>query len=265
MNMITFYKAVRPDGTSFYDRTTRWKVGEVTRHPRRGAIAARGDAANYLSVSTVPTDCTGFQWPARLLVVTLAKGHPAFWAPDPLGLPNKRASTAWRVVGERPALELFGPQGEHLVALIERAARLSGDEVEQLYSDRSAAWYAAWDASGYADRNAAWGAARNAARHARDAAWDAAQDAARDAAWDAAQDAAWGAVRDAARNAARPAAQDAAWGAACAAARDAAWALLVRDSLDTDHYQALTAPWARVIGKVHPDDPPAAQTTITKE
>jgi hypothetical protein len=54
-------------------------------------------------------------------------------------------------------------------------------------------------------------------------------------------------------------ARDAAWAAAWAAARDAAWAaaaLVVRDLVSVEHYTTLTAPWASVMGPVHPDDPP---------
>jgi hypothetical protein len=29
----TYYKATRPDGTSFYDESTRWRVGRITRYP----------------------------------------------------------------------------------------------------------------------------------------------------------------------------------------------------------------------------------------
>src|SRR5690606_20708966 len=77
-----------------------------------------------------------------------------------------------------PAHMAFGPQGEHVVALIERAARLTRDEAKQL----SAAGDATWVASGHAARNAARDAARDAARVA---AWGAAWDA---AAWNAARD-----------------------------------------------------------------------------
>ena len=30
---MTYYKATRTDGTSFYDSTTKWTVGRITRHP----------------------------------------------------------------------------------------------------------------------------------------------------------------------------------------------------------------------------------------
>ena len=58
------------------------------------------------------------------------------------------------------------------------------------------------------------------------------------AAWVAAWDAAWDAARDAAREAAWVAARDAAWDAAW----DAAGALVVRDLITTDQFDALTAP-----------------------
>lgn len=50
------------------------------------------------------------------------------------------------------------------------------------------------------------------------------------------------------------AAWDAAWDAAGTAAWDAAGALVVRDHLDTHHYNILTLPWATTIGPIHPDD-----------
>ena len=177
-------------------------------------------------MSVSPTDCTGMGWPCRLLEVEPIEGHEVT-APAPDRLPNKRAAVAWRVIRELPASDAFGPQGEHVAALIERASHLTGDEAQKLG--------AAWDAA----RGAAWDAARDAAR-------DTAGDAARDAAWDAAGGAAWDAAWDSVTGAAGGAAWDAAWGAA--------WALVVRDLISTARYDTLTRPWASVIGKTHPDD-----------
>jgi len=142
---------------------------------------------------------------------------------------NDAHDTDWNMIRQRLAhvevtdadlADTFGPQWEHVVALVRRAAVLTADEVQQLV----AACVAAWDA------------ARVAARLA-----------AQNAAWDAAQDAAW----DAARNAA--------WDAARVAAQDAARALVVRDLIGQhgftqEHYDLLTDPWVSVVGSVHPDD-----------
>ena len=232
--MSTYYKAVRPEGTSFHDPSFRWLPesgpveGHTVTHPTASVVGE--EASHYLSVSVSPTDCTGMGWPCRLLGVEPIEGHEVT-APAPDGLPSKRAAVAWRVIRELPASGVFGPQGEHVAALIERASHLTGDEARKLN--------AAWDAARGAARGAAWDAARGAARGA---AWD----AARGAAWDAA----WGAARDAGWDAARDAGWDAAWGAA----RDAAAALMVRDLISTAHYDTLTRPWASVIGKAHPDD-----------
>lgn len=78
---------------------------------------------------------------------------------------------------------------------------------------------------------------------------DAARVAARVAAWDAARVAVWDAV------------WDAVWVAAGDAVWDAARALVVRDMIGQHgftqaHYDALTRPWATVIGPAHPDDAP---------
>ena len=207
-----YYKAVRPDGTSFWDPTFRWVPetgpveGIVVEHPNpHGHVGAAG----YLSVATVATDCTGMGWPCRLLEVESVEGRKVH-TPDRTSLPNKRASAAWRVVRELPAHLTLGPQREHVSTLLARVRCLAVDERRRL---------ASWDAAEDADWIAAWRAAGDAARYA---AWRAAGDAARRAAGDAAGDAA----RDAAGD----------------AAGDAAWALIVRDLITTAQFDTLTAP-----------------------
>ena len=167
---MTYFKAVRMDGTDFYTGIVRWlpPVGEplpegglIVRHPT-ARERTTGDAAHYLSVATVPTDCTGMVWPCRLARVERTRA--AVWQPDPDGLPNKAASWQWRVVEELDATLTLGPQGREVAALIERAARLTDDEVAGLatawYTTRDNAWYAAR----YTTRDAAKYAARDAAR-----------------------------------------------------------------------------------------------------
>ena len=229
---MTYFKAVRMDGTDFHTGIVRWlpPVGEplpegglIVRHPT-ARKRTTGNAVRYLSVATVPTDCTGMEWPCRLARVERTRA--AVWQPEPDALPNKAASWQWRVVEELDATLTLGPQGREVAALIERAARLTGDEVAGLATAWNAAWNAAGYAAGYATREATWNAARVTA-------WYAARDAARDAAWNAARDAAW----------------DAAW----YAVRDAAGALTVRDLISTERYDTLTRPWASVIGLTEKD------------
>ena len=162
--MTTYYKAVRPDGTDFFSGKVRWlppageplpEGGLIVRHPT-ARKRTTGDAAHYLSVATVPTDCTGTGWPCRLARVERTRA--AVWQPEPDALPTKAASWQWRVVEELDATLTLGPQGREVAALIERAARLTGDEVAGL----ATAWYAAGDVT----RDAAWYAARDAARDA---------------------------------------------------------------------------------------------------
>jgi hypothetical protein len=170
----TYFKACRPDGTDFRTGTIDYLTGDTIAHPdyRKGV-----DAAHYLSVSTSAADCTGFAWPARLLEVE-AVGEVT--TPHPSNLPNKRAVKAVRVVRVLPAWQLFGPNGEQVVALIEQAKTLTPEQSRALV----AAWAAAWDAARAAAWDTAWAAARDAARAA-------ARDAARAAVWDAA----WAAAR----------------------------------------------------------------------
>ena len=206
----TYYKAVRPDGTSFHDPSFRWVPesgpipddGLLVSHPRH---LDRRSAAGYLSVSTVPTDCTGMEWPCQLLALTPVRGRKVV-TPEPYSLPNKRGASAWLVVGGLDPHLALGPQGPEVAAIIDRAGRLTQEEAARL------------------------GAARGAARYA---ARGAARDAARSAAQDAARDAALGAARGASR----------------IAARDAAIATVVRDLISPADYQTLAGPWLSVTGE----------------
>ena len=207
---MTYYKAIRPDGTDFYTGTVQWA-------PVQGGIPAEGivvthptstkwefDHKTHLCASTSPTDCTGFTWPCRLLEV-----EPVSEVHEHGGC--KMSALSWRVVHELPAMQALGPQGEAVVALLDGLRRLDAEALARLADARVAA--------------------RDAAR---DAVWDAAWVAARVAAWDAARVAAWDAARVAARDAARDAAWDAAW--------DAAGALVAWDLIDPAQRTALTAP-----------------------
>ena len=135
-----------------------------------------------------------------------------------------------------PAPEVFGPQGEHVVALLERARHLTPDEASALADARYAALDDTWDGAWVAACNAAWVAACNAAL---------------DDTWDAAWDTAWNAM-----SAAVPATEG---GGALYAALDTACALVVRDFIPSDCYDTLTRPWRTVIGPIHPDDPDMRQ------
>lgn len=217
MSERIYYKATRPDGTSFQSCEVSWAVGEVTKHPNIGTAKSRTDAADYLSVSDSPTNCTGFSWPCRLFIVEPV-GTSKPWQPHPTDLPNKWAARRWRVVEEIPSHLALGPQGAQIAALVERAGMLTFAEGRRIRASRAAAtgadWYWAWDA--------AWRAASAAAR-----------DASRGAAWYAAWDAA-----------------ETVW----YAARGAVWGLVVRDLISAEHYSALSRPWRDTIGRIHPDD-----------
>lgn len=160
--MTVYYKAVRPNGRDFHSDSVQWapekvkaRKGRIVKHP--SAYFVGDEADEYLSVSTVPTDCTGMDWPCRLLVV---EPVGEVTTPHPHPLPNKRAAVAFRVVAEVDPLLALGPQGEHVAALIERIGRLTTDEAHALSAALDVR-YAAWDV-----RYAAWDAARAAAREA---------------------------------------------------------------------------------------------------
>ena len=228
--MRVYYKATRPDGTDFYSGTVDYAAALASGkrlRVRTPAVSRRYKvctsdvlhAADLPEATLVggswPCRLVGGSWPCRLFEVT---GRP-----DADDGKHKFGFRSLVVVREVEAWRALGPQGREIMALIDRARSLTGDEARELA--------AAWDAA----RNAAWYAARDAARDAtRDATRDAARAAAGDATWYAAWYAAW----------------DAAW----YATRNAAGALVVRDLIPTGQYDTLTRPWRQVTGPLHPDD-----------
>ena len=219
----TFFKSVRPDSTDFHTGMIHWLPAEgapipeggwLVEHPHPGDVGI-WDSAFFLSASTVETDCSGFKWPARLLIV---EPVGAVWTPHPVGFPHKRASIRWRVVEELPAWRLFGPQGREVTAIIEQAAHLTIAQIADLHYALDAAYGAARSAARAAACYAAQGSARVAARSAaRGAVWDDALDAARGSAWDAA------------------------WAAALG------W--LVKDRISDQDFRTLTGQWEQVMGR----------------
>lgn len=231
--MTTYYKAVLPDGTDFHSGTVRWlpedgvipPEGWLVTHPTATKVGPKAD--EYLSASTVATECYGAGWPCRLL--RLERAGRQVRIPEPDDFPHKRASVAWLVVEELPAHLTLGPQGEEVAAIFERGSRLTGDDIDRLGAARDAARDAAWNAV----LDATWGAALNAAEGA---AWD----SSRGTAWEAIEEVTW----DATWSATWDAPLIAAWGAT----RDAAYATLVRDLISAEHHDLLMGPWRSVIG-----------------
>jgi hypothetical protein len=156
--MSSYYKATRPDGTDFYTGTVDY-----------GAALASGDTIRldsdetefpgpgWLHLATVPTECDGMTWPCRLFEV-----EPVGDVHHDEDHPYKIGCREVRVLRELPAHEAFGPQGEQVAALIERARCLTAAEIKRLH----AAWYAARAAARAAARYAAWDAAGDAAGYA---------------------------------------------------------------------------------------------------
>lgn len=141
----TYYKAVRPDGTSFYDSSFRWipekgiKRKILIKHPsilgKPRFIAKEMEQGvephEYLSVSTDPKTCYGFMWPCRLLEVVPIPQLPV-WAPHPEDLPNKRASMAWKVVREVEPWRVFGPNGEVVANFLDKISSMSPATLQRI-------------------------------------------------------------------------------------------------------------------------------------
>ncbi len=185
---MTYYKATRPNFTSFHDSKTLWTVGKTVEIPpdeRRPELCGPG----ILHASDAPGETlVGGNWPCRLFEVegiSIAQdGH-------------KHGFHSLTVIRELPAWQALGPNGQAVAAHIEKCKTITREQAKML------------DAAREAVRTAALYAARDAAR---EAAWE----AARAAAWAAARDATWNATWNAEREAVRAAA----WAAAALVVRD---------------------------------------------
>lgn len=127
--MVEFYKATRPDGTSFYDSTTKWEVGQTIEVPKvKNPSCCTG---NVLHASDAPAETLiGGSWPCRLFKV---EGESVAQEE------HKHGFFKLTVVEELPADMALGPNGEEVAALIERAATLTADELDKLDAARFAA------------------------------------------------------------------------------------------------------------------------------
>jgi hypothetical protein len=121
MATLTFYKATRPDGTSFYDGTTKWQVGRIVRHPAPD-LSLGLCSAGVLHISDAPDETlVGGSWPCRLFEV---EPRGDMIGPEE----HKYGCTKVKVVRELPAWQALGPNGEAVAALIERCKTLTYDE-----------------------------------------------------------------------------------------------------------------------------------------
>ena len=161
--MTTYYKAVRPDGTDFATGTTRPVVGEwMPRIDGDLELCRRG-----YHVSDAPAETLiGGSWPCRLFEVEIEGGVPAEHIDG-----HKRVVPTYLAIRELPAWQALGPNGEAVVALVDRARAVTEEDALRFDTTWAAAQAVAAAAARYAARDAARDAAQAAAWHA---AWDAA-------------------------------------------------------------------------------------------
>ena len=165
---MTYYKATRTDGTSFYDSKTKWTVGRITRHPNPDT--SKGLCSDgVLHISDAPGETlVGGSWPCRLFEV-----EPRSALISDGG--HIHGCTAVKVVRELPAWQALGPNGEAVAAHIEQCKVITLEQRRQLNAagskarDTEAVWTAAQAAVFKGDRGGAWYAAWKAGRR-RDAA-----------------------------------------------------------------------------------------------
>ena len=115
---MTYYKATRTDGTSFYDSKTKWPVGRITRHPN--PETSKGlCSSGVLHISDAPGEVlVGGSWPCRLFEVEPRSALIS-------GVDHKHGCTAVKVVRELPAWQALGPNGEAVAAHIEQCKTIT--------------------------------------------------------------------------------------------------------------------------------------------
>ena len=154
---MIFYKATRPDGTSFHDQKTTWTVGEtvsVAESDRQVKLCGGG----VLHASDAPGETLlGGSWPCRLFEV---EGEPSAHQDHKYGFHELT------VIRELPAWQALGPNGEVVEAHIEKCKTVTPEQVDRLNAAVDAAWGAVWNAARDAAWDAVWNAARTAARDA---------------------------------------------------------------------------------------------------
>lgn len=217
---IVYYKATRMDSTSFQDGTTTWTVGAVTSLPKkqRGTDLCE---AGLLHASTEPGESLhGGSWPCRLFTVDWVK--KAFVDTD---YPHTIGAYKWIVTAELPSWQALGPNGEVVVVFIDRLKRLTGDELSRIHVSLTLAQTAAMNEA----RHAVWTRARAEARYA-----------ASEAAWNAA----WTTIHDADQNGVPWDDTSVAFIDVCG---EAAQALVVRDLITTEQFDALYTPWVNAM------------------
>ena len=151
--MLSYYKSVRLNGTDFHTGELQWAPPEgheapwIVYHQSGRQEVPSAHPRDFLSVATVPTDCSGMAWPCRLLQVRPVEGHPVA-TPGGRLLPNRVVATAWEVIAELDPRLALGPQADQLIALLDTAERLTGDKLRDLAAARFAAWFAAREPPG---------------------------------------------------------------------------------------------------------------------
>ncbi len=210
---MMWYKVTRLDGSSFRDPTVTYEVGKRVRpKPYSGKRELCGEGTLHASRSA-PEAMRYGKWPCRLFEV---EGTPFVTDTDKAGFGQLR------VVRELDAWRVFGPNGRHVVAVLDRFKVCTPDEISRLRSS--------------------WDAARTATR---DAAWVATRETARETAWVATRDAVWVATWETVRGAVRDAAWETAW--------ETAWGAVIADLVGQHgytqtHHDLLTGPWRKVVG-----------------
>ena len=117
-----FYAAASPSGHDFESTELIYRPGEML-----DAL----DADSPLHASAIAGEVLGLcgvEWPMRLFAV---EGTPY----EECDLSGHFHFEQLRVVEELPAHAVFGPQGEAVIGLIERAAQLSAAELESFAED----------------------------------------------------------------------------------------------------------------------------------
>ena len=217
--MTRFFKTTTLDRHGFTDSDQVWREGSIT-SMLKNAKATEVLGSELIYASTVPGDALiGGSWPCKLFevepidTVTVHKTYP-----------NLVGAQSWWVERQLPAEQVFGPNGDAVVAMLNAINTLSPREFSLCGYDWDDNELDALDSGGQL-------AAVNGRLGAWNGAWVAAEQAVLCRVWEIMPGERWGAVCDNARR----------------TLRDAVLAIVVRDLIDVDDFQSLYGPWERTM------------------
>lgn len=217
--MTRYFKTTHLDGRGFEAGDHLWMEGAVTSLlGNKKGVEVLGSELLY--AATEPGNALiGGSWPCKLFEV-----EPIGTVTTDKRQPDVVGAHSWSVERQLPAAQVFGPNGDAVVAMLETISVLAPGQFHSCGFDWDDNEFAALD-------NAGKLASTNGRLGAWNGAWVAAEQAISRRVWEIMPGVTWGALHDNARR----------------TVRDAVLAIVVRDLIDIVDFRSLYGPWERTM------------------